>query len=142
MKKITLIIPFIIFMTNVFSQKQIIPLGEWKFIEYAQSDDLIFQDFSDCFWCQLGDERSFTLSASNLIAELNGETISYNYDIKNNQLILSKEQTIQVTTKAKGTEVQTSVGQTIFDFNRKGKKLFLKESNTQENKPYTFLLSK
>lgn len=142
MKKIILIIPLLIFLSHAFSQKQIIPQGEWKFIEYAASNDLSFEDFSDCFWCQLGEEKSFTLSEKNLDAELNGENISYKYEIKQNQLILLKEQTVQVTSESKGTEIQTSIGQTIFDFNRKGKKLFLTEFNAQDKKTYTFLLSK
>jgi hypothetical protein len=142
MKKIILIIPLIIYLSNVFSQKQIIPQGDWEFVEYAQSEDLSFEDFSDCFWCQLGAEKFFTLTEKYLEAELNGEQISYKYEIKNNQLILSNEQTIQVTTESEGTKTQTTTGQTIFDFIRKGKKLFLTESNAQGSKPYTFLLRK
>jgi carbonic anhydrase len=142
MKKILLLLPFILLLTSLTAQRNIIPLGEWKLIEYAGSEDLTFEDFSECFWCQLGEEKSFKLNDKNLHAELNGALISYQYEIVNNQLILFKEQTIQVSTEEKGTEVQTSIGQTIFDFNRKGKKLFLVEANAQNKNSYTFLLSK
>lgn len=142
MKTSFLTIALVFLLNMAYSQRNTIPQGDWKFVEYAESNDLSFEDFSDCFWCQLGDEKLFTLTDKNLVAELNGETISYKYEIKNNQLILLKEQSVHVTTEASGTEVQTTIGQTIFDFNRKGKKLYLVESNAPEKKSYTFLLNK
>lgn len=142
MKKSIISIVVVLLMTNVFAQRNTIPKGDWEFIEYAGSNDLNFEDFSDCFWCQLGENKTINFKENTLIAKLNEESIVYNYEVKNNQLILSKTQIVQITTEKKGTETQTTTGQIIFDLKRKRRKLFLMEENSLNKRIYTFLKSK
>ncbi|MGB1247270.1 MAG: hypothetical protein ACPG4Z_00185 [Chitinophagales bacterium] len=127
-----------LFSMSALAQKTNID-GAWKFVSYNnQSDDLTFQDFSACYWCQLDDSKTLLVRDGDLVANLNGQDFTFQLEYEQGELVLKYQQ--EVVYYSGETDVVESLA--IYTYYRKKKTLTLSQEENGVVNTYTFQRTK
>lgn len=133
-----LLLPF-----ALFSQNKNID-GKWQFIAFnGQESDLTIQKQQYCFWCQLDQANNvLTISKGKLNANLNGDDLTFDVELKGKELILKRSQLVHIELNGEKMPDQNPKSFTNYTFIRGGKTLTLTNPNSQTKEVYTFKLIK
>jgi hypothetical protein len=143
MKQLISFCALFLFPILIFAQGKNID-GKWQLTSFNNNtSNLSVENNEYCFWCQLNDPNNLVyISKGKLKANLNGEDLLFDVEVKDKEIVLKKNQLVEIELNGEKLPNQNVKSFTNYSFIRGGKSLTLTNQNSPTKEVYTFKLIK